>query len=168
MLYRARSVLLTLVMVVPLVSLFSATSAEARAMFIRPGWGGGWHGGWGGGGWHGGWGGGGWHRGCGGWGWRGGGWRGGGWGWRGGGCGWGGCGWGWGAPFAAGVAGSILGAALVAPSYGYGYGYPSSYGYGYGYPYYAPTYYAPSCYWSRQRVYDYRGRLIGRRVQICN
>jgi len=142
MLHKARFVFLILVATAPVASLAASTPAEAQRMIIRPGMGG-WHGGmggWHGGGWHGGWGGGGW-----------------------GGCGWGGCG--WGAPFAAGVAGSLLGAALVAPAYGYGYGYPYG-GYGYGYPYGA-SYASSSCYW-RQRVYDVHGHLIGRHVRICH
>ena len=73
--------------------------------------------------------------------------------------GWNNGGWGWGGPFAVGLGGGLLGAALLAP------------GYGYNVPYGPPTYaipYRSSCYWSRQRVYDYRGRLIGRHVQICH
>ncbi|MCA0150698.1 hypothetical protein LCD52_18240 [Rossellomorea vietnamensis] len=43
-------------------------------------------------------------------------------------------------PFVGGLAGGLLGAALLSPGYGYGYGYgypPPYYGYGYSpYPYY--------------------------------
>ena len=176
---HARSLLFALVAALPTLSPLASTEAEAQRMIFRPGgggWhGGGWHGGgWAGGGWNGGWRRPGWRGGWAGPGWRGGGWNGGwrgpgwrgGWagsGWRGGGCGWGGCwgggGWGWGGPFAVGLGGGLLGAALLAP------------GYGYNVPYGPPTYaipYRSSCYWSRQRVYDYRGRLIGRHVQICH
>ncbi|MCA1061230.1 spore coat protein [Rossellomorea aquimaris] len=42
-------------------------------------------------------------------------------------------------PFVGGLAGGLLGAALLSPGYGYGYGYgypPPYYGYPYPYPYY--------------------------------
>jgi hypothetical protein len=173
MLSKLHSYVCILVALISISVLASVTSSEAQMVIRRGGWhGSAWHGGWRGAGWGGGWRGSGW-RGAGwGGGWRGPGWRGAGWGWRGpgwgwrrpvygwgpgwgGGC-WGGCwnggwGWGWGGPFAAGLAGSLLGAALVAPAYSY-----------------PPPYYATGrCFWSRQRVYDSRGRLIGRRVQIC-
>lgn len=66
---------------------------------------------------------------------------------------------GWGAPVAAGViAGAAVGAlaaGAVAP-YPYYYGPPVAY---------AP---APACWFQRQPVFDYYGRVVGyRRVRVC-
>jgi hypothetical protein len=43
-------------------------------------------------------------------------------------------GFGFGGPFLGGLAGGLLGAALLSPGYGYGYGYGYGTPYGYGYP----------------------------------
>ena len=64
--------------------------------------------------------------------------------------------------FAAGAAVGLLGGALLAaPAYGYGYGY------GPAPVYYEPTYYAPSCYWTKQRWYDAAGYRHVRKVRVC-
>ena len=133
-----------------------STPAEAQWRHGGGGWGGGgWHGGWGGGGWHGGGGGGGWRGGWGGGGWRGG-WGGGGWGWRRAGWGWGGgwgggcwnCGWGWGWDPGWAVAAAVpIGVAIAANS--------------------QPVYADNGC-WVRRRIWDARGRYLGRRlVNVC-
>jgi hypothetical protein len=71
------------------------------------------------------------------------------------------CGYGWLWPGFA--AGALLGAAATYP-YFYGYGYPY---YGYGYPYYGAGY--PNGCLVYRRVYNRRGRYIGRGlVNICN
>ena len=57
------------------------------------------------------------------------------------------------------AAGAIIGSAAARPYYGYG---PAYYGYGPG-----PVYYGPSCWWSRQRVWDGWG-WTWRRVRVCN
>lgn len=129
-----------------------STPAEAQWRH-GGGFGGGWHGGgWGAGGWHGGWGGGGWR---GGWARPGWGWGGGGWGYRRAawGPGWGGgcwnCGWGWGwdPGWAIAAATVPLGVAIAANS--------------------APVYADNGC-WVRRRVWDARGRYLGRRlVNLC-
>ena len=130
-----------------------STPAEAQWRHGGGGWGGGgWHGGgWGGGGWRGGgWGGGGWR---GGWvarpGWGGGwGYRRAAWGW---GPGWGGgcwnCGWGWGWDPGWAIAAATVPVAIAASS--------------------APVYADNGC-WVRRRVWDARGRYLGRRlVNLC-
>ena len=56
--------------------------------------------------------------------------------------------------FAAGAAlGFLGGAVLAAPRYGYGY--------------YEPTYYAPTCWFKKVRVYDGYG-YYWKRVRVCN
>ncbi len=130
-----------------------STPAEAQWRHGGGGWGGGgWHGGGWGGGWHGGgWGGGGWR---GGWvarpGWGGGwGYRRAAWGW---GPGWGGgcwnCGWGW---------GWDPGWAIAAATVPVGVAIANS----------GPVYADNGC-WVRRRVWDARGRYLGRRlVNLC-
>jgi hypothetical protein len=55
----------------------------------------------------------------------------------------------------------LAGLTLGALSYPY-------YGYGYAYPYlYADAAYESECYWVRRRVVDQWGRVVRRRVQVC-
>lgn len=58
------------------------------------------------------------------------------------------------------AAGAIIGSAVARP-YGYGYG-PGYYAYGPG-----PVYYGPSCWWTRERVWDGWGWRV-RRVRVCD
>ena len=68
-----------------------------------------------------------------------------------------------GGAFAAGAAVGLLGGALLAaPAYGYGYGYAPGPGY------YEPAYYAPACFWQKQRWYDAYGYAHVRKVRVCN
>jgi hypothetical protein len=89
-----------------------------------------------------------------------------------------------GAGVAAGIIGGLAAGALIAGAtnsyaYGapaYGYGYAPSYGYAPAYSYgYAPAYYgggyayaAPTCYTRRVREVDDWGRVLVRRVRICD
>jgi hypothetical protein len=57
--------------------------------------------------------------------------------------------------------GAIIGSAAARPYYGYGYG-PGYYAYGPG-----PVYYGPSCWWTRERVWDGWG-WRWRRVRVCD
>ena len=74
---------------------------------------------------------------------------------------------GWGGPgVAAGVVGGLALGALAAGAtngygYGYGYGYPA-----YGAGYYAPVY-GPSCYLTRERVWN-GYTWVNRRVRVCD
>ncbi len=57
------------------------------------------------------------------------------------------------------AAGAIIGGALAYPRYGYGYYGGPAYGY-------APAYYGPRCWWTRQRVAGPYGWSV-RRVRVC-
>lgn len=85
---------------------------------------------------------------------------------------------------AAGIIGGLAAGALIAgagnaygaPAYSYGYAPAYSYGYAPAYSYgYAPAYYgggyayaAPTCYTRRVREIDDWGRVLVRRVRVCD
>jgi hypothetical protein len=66
--------------------------------------------------------------------------------------------------FAGAVTGLAAGAIIAGatrPAYGYGYRPAPVYGYG-------PSYYAPHCYWARQRVYHDPWTYTVQRVRVCS